>query len=126
MAKIYKRNEVWYLTYYYKGKRYRKKISRSKRIAEIALSDVQVRLDREDIGLACGRSITFKKLAQEYLKYSRVNKSQSSYQRDLLIINKHALPHFGDRMLKEITPQMVEGYIIERTAEVKESTVNRS
>jgi integrase len=125
MAKIYKRNKVWYLTYYYKGKRYRKKISRSKRIAEIALGDVQVRLDREDIGLTRGRNITFNRLAQEYLEYSKVNKSQSSYERDLLIINKSALPYFGERLLKEITPQMVEGYIIERTAKVKESTVNR-
>jgi hypothetical protein len=92
MARIYKRNEVWYLTYYYQGKRYRKKISRSKRIAELALSDLQVRMDREDIGLTLGRNITFKRLAQEYLDYSRVNKSRSSYERDLLIINKHTLP----------------------------------
>jgi site-specific recombinase XerD len=125
MAKIYKRNNVWYLTYYYKGKRYRKRISRSKRIAEIALGDLQVKIDREDIGLASGRNITFKRLAQEYLEYSKVNKSQSSCERDLLIINKHALSYFRERMLKEITPQMVEGYIIKRSSEVTESTVNR-
>lgn len=125
MAKIYKRNKIWYLTYYYKGKRYRKKISRSKRIAEIALSDVEVRIDREDIGLTSRRNITFKRLAQEYLAYSKVNKSQSSYERDILIINKHALSYFGERLVRNITPMMIEEYIIKRSSKVKESTVNR-
>jgi len=125
MAKIFKRNNVWYLTYYYKGKRYRKRISRSKRIAEIALSDLQVKIDRDEIGLMAIRNITFKKLTQEYLEYSKANKAESSYERDLLIINKHALSYFGERMLKQITPKMVEGYIIKRSSEVNESTVNR-
>ncbi len=125
MARIFKRNKVWYLDYHYKGKRCRKRISKSKRIAEIALSDVEVRIDREEIGLAATRNITFKELADEYLEYSRVNKSERSYERDVLILKKHALSYFGEMIVKEITPKMIEAYIIERSSEVKESTVNR-
>ena len=125
MAKIYRRNKIWYLTYYYKGKRHRKRISRSKKIAEIALGDVQLRIEREDIGLSSGKNMTFDKLAEEYLKYSKAKKSLSSFERDLLIINKHALPYFGTTSVKDITPRTVEGYIIQRSSKVRESTVNR-
>jgi site-specific recombinase XerD len=125
MAKIYKRNKIWYLTYRYKGKRYRKRLSRTKRIAEIALSDLQLKIDRNEIGFAAIENVTFNKLAQEYLEYSEANKAESSYKRDLLIINKHALSYFGEKLVKDITPKMIEGYIIKRSSKVEESTVNR-
>jgi hypothetical protein len=125
MAKIYKRNKVWYLTDYYRGRRCRKRISRSRKTAELAFSDLQIRMDREDLGLANMRNSTFKKLFDEYLEYSRVNKSRSSYERDLQITSAHVIPYLGDKILREITSKMIEGYIIKRSAAVKDSTVNR-
>jgi len=125
MARIFKRNKIWYLDYYYKNNRYRKKVGRSKRVAEAALNDIEVRIDREDAGLVIKRNIPFNKLAREYLKYSNACKSTSSYNRDVLIIQKHALAHFGKDLLRNITTDKIEKYIIERASRVKESTVNR-
>jgi integrase len=125
MARIFKRNNVWYIDYLYKGRRYRRRVSKSKKVAKIALSDIEVKIDREDVGLVVKRNVTFERLAEEYLKYSKANKSQSSYQRDVQIIKIHAIRYFGGRLLREITPKMVEGYVIKRASEVQESTVNR-
>jgi len=44
MAKIWLRNKTWYIDYNIDGKRYRKRIGRSREIAEIALHDVEKRV----------------------------------------------------------------------------------
>jgi len=125
MARVFKRKKVWYLDYFYKGKRCRKSVSRSRKVAELALNDIEVKIDREDIGLAVKRNVTFEQLVSDYLKYSKANKSESSYERDVQILEGHAIPYFSDRFVRGITPKIVEGYIIERSSQVREATVNR-
>jgi len=49
MARIYQRSGkkgiYWYLDYAVEGRRLRKRVGRSKRLADLALADVQVKLD---------------------------------------------------------------------------------
>ena len=80
MARIYQQRTggVWYLDYTVGGKRVRKRISRSKRLADLALADVQVKLERREIGF----TQTDKKLDDliaEYLRHIKANGIESSH-----------------------------------------------
>jgi integrase len=72
----------------------------------------------------------FKDLAAWYLELPEV-KAKRSYCRDQRSV-KLLLPHFGERLLKDITPATVEGYKQKRLADInykgtttKPATVNR-
>jgi len=72
----------------------------------------------------------FKDLATWYLELPEV-KAKRSYSRDQRSV-RLLLPHFGDRLLKDITPATVEGYKQKRLADTnykgtttKPATVNR-
>ena len=49
MGNVYKRGKVWYIDVRAKGRRIRKKIGSSKKIAELALKDTEVKIARDDI-----------------------------------------------------------------------------
>ncbi|OGR98500.1 MAG: hypothetical protein A2V88_06015 [Elusimicrobia bacterium RBG_16_66_12] len=76
MARIYqrqgKKGAYWYLDYAVDAKRIRKRVGRSKKLAELALADVQVKIERREIGFAH----TDKKLddlISEYLGHVKAN-----------------------------------------------------
>ena len=50
MGNIYKRGKVWYIDVRSKGRRIRKKIGSSKKIAELALKDAEVKIARDEYG----------------------------------------------------------------------------
>jgi hypothetical protein len=56
MSRIYsregKRGTVWYSDFFQDGRRIRKRLGRSKRLAELALADIQVKLERKELGFA--------------------------------------------------------------------------
>jgi len=52
MSRIYKRGNLWYLDFEYNGKRQRKSLgTRSKRMAELALKDMDVKIARQGLDL---------------------------------------------------------------------------
>ena len=57
----------------------------------------------------------FKDLATWYLELPEV-KAKRSYSRDQRSV-RLLLPHFGDRLLKDITPATMEGYKQKRLAD---------
>ena len=46
MATIYKRKKIWYIDYRIDGKRVRRKIGPSKKVAEIELKNIEVKLSK--------------------------------------------------------------------------------
>ena len=54
MSRIYqregKKGVYWYLDYAVDGRRLRKRVGRSKKLAELALADIQVKLERKELG----------------------------------------------------------------------------
>ena len=106
MGKVYKRGNSWYITYQFQGKQIRKSIGRSKKIAEVTLKDIEVKIAKgEYLGVLEDRKMLFRDYAKEYLEYSRTNKAKQSYQRDLTSINLHLIPYFGNRYLASIQPR---------------------
>jgi integrase len=123
---VYKKGRSWYIDYYVKGVRKRKKIGPSKQIAELALAQVQVKLAKgEYLGIYEEKKLTLRQFAPEYLAYSQANKATSSYRRDQGIIEKRLLPYFGDQYLSDISVALTEHYKAERLTHVDPATVNK-
>jgi len=123
--KVYQRNGAWHIDYSFNGRRVRKKVGSSKKMAELALKEVELRIAKKEfLGYVEAKKMLFDKLCEEYLLYSKANKASSSYERDQLSI-QHLLKAFGTRLLSEITTYDLECYKNQRRDEVAAGTVNR-
>lgn len=123
--RVYERNGAWHIDYSFNGRRVRKKVGSSKKMADLALKQVELRIaKREFLGYVEAKKMLFEKLCEEYLLYSKANKAQGSYERDQLSI-KHLLKAFGSKLLSEITTRDIEAYKNQRRDEVAPATVNR-
>ena len=123
--RIYQRRKVWYIDYIFQGKRFRKRIGYSKKVAELTLKDIEVKIARkEHLGIQETNKILFEKYSEEYLKYAKINKSEKSYT--LNITNIKALNlFFKGKYLTDIKPQDIESYKEERSKNLKPASVNR-
>ncbi len=128
MASIYKRENVWYLSYRVGGRRVRKSVGKSKKLAVLAQKEVEVRLAKKKLGWEEIRDSTFCDFQEEYLQYLKANTRPTTYVR-----YRKALQHFTDFLqsygtpspkLSQISFQLIEEYKQERGKAVKPSTVN--
>jgi integrase len=127
---VFKKGKFYYVDFYVeteKGlQRRRKKVGRSKSLAEKVLADIEVRkVKKEFLGLIEPRKISFSEFATEYLEYSKANKALSSYKRDLLTIEKHLLPIWGNVQVAKISTKMIEDFKLKRIDQVVASTTTR-
>lgn len=128
MARIYqvegKKGARWYLDYHVEGRRVRKRIGSSKRLAELALADVEVKLERKETGFAV-KDRNLKDFIAEYLKFAKGNKAIQSYQRDELTL-RHLTDFLQVERLGAVTPSLLEAYKAQRVEKgTKPSTLNR-
>ena len=123
---VFKKQGNWWIDFYHQGKRIRRKVGPSKKVAEMALADVQVKKAKNDfLGVCDPKKILFKDFAKEYLEYSKANKAKSSYERDVTAVDKHLVTMWGDILLQRITAKDIENYKLNRIEKVTASTVNR-
>lgn len=120
---IYKRGNVWWIDFYYKGRRYREGVGCSKKEAECVIAKRKAQV-RENRFFDVKKEYTerFDDMVKEYLRHSEATKK--SYKRDT-ISAKHLQEYFRKKRLSEITPKMVEDYKLARRRLVKPATVNR-
>lgn len=114
------------MDYSHKGKRVRKAVGHSEKMAEIVLKDIQVRIEkRESLGVHDHPRIPFKKYVSEYTDYSKANKAPTTIHREKAIY-ANLIPLFGDTYLFAITSKQVEKYKAQRLNEnAKPRTINR-
>lgn len=86
MARIYQRRDVYYIDYSVNGQRVRKRVGSSKRIAELALKDIEVKLAKGEIGIV-EDDHTIPAFFEEYLVFSKTNHSEKTFVRYKAIIN---------------------------------------
>ncbi len=123
---LFKKNGAWWIDFYHQGRRIRRKVGPSKRVAEMVLADIQVKKSKNDfLGVCEPKRIMFKDFANEYLEYSKANKAKSSYERDASIIKLHVKPAWRDLNLSKITARTVEAYKVSRLERVTAATFNR-
>jgi len=122
MGNIYKRGKIWYIDIRVKGRRVRRRIGSSKRIAELALKDAEVKAAKEEFGFA-QNDITIDKYMAQFLDYSRANHRESTTNRYRAVIDhfKEFLEAKQDiTFMSEITTEIVDQYKVFR----KNSLVN--
>jgi len=123
---IFQKGKDWYIDYYVKGRRKRKKIGHSKKLALQVLNDVRLKIAKgEYLGIYEEKKITFKDYAKQYLDFSKANKALSTYKRHDRVNIAHLKDFFKDKYLFEITAQMIEKYKAMRLKKVAPATVNR-
>src|SRR3989304_5968354 len=104
---VYRKGKYWYIDYYFRGRRKRRKIGPSKKLAEQVLKDVQVKLAKgEYLGIHEQKKIPFEEYAQKYLDYCKANKAPSTYMRRDRWSVAHLTSSFKGKYLFEITARM--------------------
>ena len=128
MASIYKRENVWYLSYRAGGRRVRKSVGKSKKLAILAQKEVEVQLAKRKLGWEEIKDPTFCDFQEEYLQYLKTNTRATTYVR-----YRKALQHFTNFLtshgtaspkLSQISFQLIEEYKQKRSEAVKPLTVN--
>lgn len=120
---IFKKNEKWYIDYYFEGRRVRECVGVNKKVAEQALAIRKAEITQGKYNFKQNKaSIKFEDFTEAYLEYSKANKK--SYGRDVSCI-KALSSYFKEKRLSEIAPWQIEKYKVKRAGEVAQSTVNR-
>lgn len=123
--RIYRRGKTYYLDFTYRGERIRKAVDNNKKVAELAAKETEVRIAKEEhLGIFDVKKVTLREFSDDYLKFSKANKTLSSFKRDQLSM-KFLIAAFGSKLLSKITPQDIESYKIQRREKVSAASVNR-
>jgi len=123
---IFQKRNNWYIDYYVKGRRKRKKIGPSKKLALQVLNDVRLKIAKgEYLGIYEDKKIPFDEYVKQYLDYSKANKAQSTYSRQDRICTARLKSAFKDKYIYEISPLMIEKYKAKRLETVSPASVNR-
>jgi len=120
--RIYQREQIWYVDYYYDGRRIRKKVG-SKKDAENALAAVKADILRGEYRFKSESKIRFEDFAERYLEYGKTNKKKS-WIRDRWSI-ENLKSSFNGMLFSKITPLHIEDYKKKRLNEVMPATINR-
>ncbi|MCP4583675.1 MAG: tyrosine-type recombinase/integrase [candidate division Zixibacteria bacterium] len=99
MGTIYKREKTWYIDVRAGGKRIRKRVGSSKKVAELALKDAEVKIARDEFGFA-QNDIQIQKFLDKFFEYSEANHSAATFKRYRAVID-----HFN-RYLK-LKPEVI-------------------
>ncbi|MGD2095688.1 MAG: hypothetical protein PVH77_11830, partial [Phycisphaerales bacterium] len=112
-ARKYRRSRTWYVGYYVDGKLVRKKIGRSKTIAEKARGDIEAKIERGEAGLL-NRDYPIRKFFQQYLERTKTRHSASYHERNTRVIRQ--FERFLDierpylTRLSQIRPSVIDAY----------------
>jgi len=111
--RVFKRGEMWYIDYSFRGKRIKEAAAPSRKEAEAMLAArmKDIREKKFNLDIRKEKKVLFDDLCREFLAYSKTNKR--SYERNVLSV-KMLKQAFGGRYLHQITPKMVENYKAQR------------
>lgn len=116
MPGIYKRGSVYYLYYRLDGRRIRKRIGTSKKIAELALADVTVKIEKRQIGFSDPpkkRDHEIGAFFDEFKKFSQANHRPNTVRRYQAITDNFTAflkTQPGISWLSHLSPRLFEAY----------------
>jgi len=134
-ARKLRRGKTWYVGYYVDGRFVRKRIGRSKAIAEKARGDIEARLERGDAGLL-NKDYPVFAFFHEYLRRTKGRHAPSYHNRNERVIAQFTRFLRAERpylkKLSQVRPEVIEAYQRFRLAEtaprtgtpIKKRTVN--
>ncbi len=112
MGIVYKRGKNWYIDVMSKGRRIRKRVGPSKRVAELALKDAEVKIARDRFGFS-KNDITLDKMFELFLEYSKTSHRPKTTERYGNVIDNFQgflLSVKNVSYLSEITVQLMDQY----------------
>jgi integrase len=116
---LFKRGSVWWMSFVYQGKQYRKSTETDdKGLAKRILDKVKGEIaEGKWFERLPGEDKTFEELMEKYMEdYSARNKAPRTHERDKSL-KKHLVDFFGNLPLLEITPSLIAEYKTSRRAE---------
>lgn len=112
MASLRFRKGKYFVDYRVNGKRMRKFVGGSKRLAELALKDIEVKLVKGELGFEM-KDHELGKLFEEFLAYSKANNAPGTYQRYRSILD-HVKAFLQEKpyisKISQLTPRLFEEY----------------
>ena len=119
MGSIYKRGKVWYLDVRASGRRIRKRVGPSKKVAELALKDAEVKVAKDEFGFA-ENVVSIETFLDEFRRYSEANHSPNTFKRYCAVIDHfnrflQARPEIVS--LSQIRPKEIDQYKVFRRGE---------
>ncbi len=111
MARLYKREKIWYIDYHYKGKRIRKRTGTSKKHAELTLIDLELKIARDELGFI-KKDITIDSLIERFLEYNKTNNRVSTAKR-----YKAVMDHFQEFLIEKKSDIVMVSQVNEGTIE---------
>jgi integrase len=117
MGRIYKRGRIWYLDVAAGKRRIRRRVGTSKKIAELALRDAEVKAARDEFGFA-KNDIGVETFLERFLEHSGANHQPNTTTRYRAVIDhfrvflKDKFPNVG--FLSQITPEIIDRYKVAR------------
>jgi len=117
MGSIFKRGKVWYLDVRVNGKRVRRRVGTSKKIAQLALQDAEVKVARQEFGFA-RNDILLSKFFEQFLEYSEANHRERTTARYRAVID-HFRAFLDDKhpslaMMSQLTTEVIDRYTVHR------------
>lgn len=114
------KRDVYYITLYYgtdeSGKKVKKtKTASSLREARRIRNEHNRKRAAEELVMPV--EDTLSKYISDYIDYKAMTKAESTIYGYRVILNKHLTPYFKSAKLQEITPQLLQSYIIAKTQE---------
>lgn len=112
MGSMYKRGDTYYIDFRIGGRRIRKKIGKSKQLAELALKDAEVKAARNEAGFI-EKDKPIDEFLKEFLEYSTTNHTPSTFTRYKAIVDHFNFflkdyPHITK--LSHLNPGLFEKY----------------
>lgn len=112
-ARNHRRGKTWYVGYYVNGRFVRKRVGRSKTIAEKARGDIEARIERADVGLL-NRDYPLLQFFDEYLARTEGVHSPAFHNRNERVITQFRRYLAAKRpyltKLSQLRPEVVEEY----------------
>lgn len=107
---VIKRGDIYYISYFFGGRRIRKAVGKNKKTAEAAFEKIRVEIRAGRYIDLEKPAIPFRKLAEKFLEWGKLRKSYVSLEACV----SPALAFFGDKPAHTITEQEVEAYRVQR------------
>ncbi len=126
MPVIYKRGKSYYIDYRVQGKRMRKRLGRSKQIAELALKDIEVKLARKEL-IPAPRKISLDEFFEEYSNHARKSLAPRSFERYREVIHHFCefLTNYPQvKSMSQVSDSLFEKFQDERIGKIKAITIN--
>ena len=128
MASLYTRTDkdgekIYYANYVVDGRRVRKSVGKNKRLAELALKEIEVKVKKQELGFEELKEIPLADLVEKYLEHSKRVFSEDTYRKDHKSRLSGLVVYLGNRKVSKITRNDIEGYVQQRLEHVRPVSV---